>query len=84
VKFKAYLINYKGGEIKNKPANVILQNGGEKTLATINPYKNGGYEYSFVLADSLNLTLDRNYSITLAEKAKNQKKAFHIANNFRY
>ena len=84
VKFKAYLINYKGGEIKNKPANVILQNGGEKTFATINPYKNGGYEYSFVLADSLNLTLDRNYSITLAEKAKNQKKAFRIANNFRY
>ncbi|MDQ8006579.1 MAG: alpha-2-macroglobulin family protein [Pedobacter sp.] len=84
VKFKAYLINYKGGEIKNKPANVVLQANGNKTLATINPYKNGGYEYSFVLADSLNLKLDRSYSITLAEKAKNEKKAFRIANNFRY
>ncbi|SOD12206.1 alpha-2-macroglobulin family protein [Pedobacter xixiisoli] len=84
VKFKAYLINYKGGEIKNKPADVVLKVGGNKTLATINPYKNGGYEYSFVLADSLNLKLDRNYSISLEEKARNKKKAFHIANNFRY
>lgn len=84
VKFKAYLINYKGGEIKNKPANVILENGGEKILATINPYKNGGYEYSFVLADSLNLKLDRSYGVILEEKAKNKKKAFRIVNNFRY
>ena len=85
VKFKTFIINAKGGNIQNKKADVILQtDGAKKTLATINPYKNGGYEYSFVLADSLNLKLDRNYGISLEEKSKKPKKAFHINNNFRY
>jgi len=85
VKFKAFIINAKGGNIQNRPAEVILQtDGGKKTLATINPYKNGGYEYSFVLADSLNLKLDRSYGISLEEKSKKPKKAFRINNNFRY
>lgn len=84
VKFKAFIINRKGGDIKNRPAEVILQVDGNKNLATINPYKNGGYEYSFVLADSLNLKLDRSYSVSLQEKAKNKKKAFRIASHFSY
>ncbi|MFN0257687.1 alpha-2-macroglobulin family protein [Pedobacter ureilyticus] len=84
VKFKAFVINRKGGDIKDKPADVVLKIGDGKTLATINPYRNGGYEYSFVLADSLDLTLDRNYSVSLEQKAKNKKKAFRIANSFRY
>ncbi|RZJ78355.1 MAG: hypothetical protein EOO47_14065, partial [Flavobacterium sp.] len=85
VKFKAYVINAKGGEIKNKSADVILQiDGARKILSTINPYKNGGYDYSFVLADSLNLKLDRNYGISLEEKSKKTKKAFRIDNYFHY
>jgi len=85
VKFKAFIINAKGGDIQNRPAEVILQaDGAKKTLATISPYKNGGYEYSFVLADSLNLKLDRNYGISLEEKSKNPKRAFRINNNFAY
>ncbi|MFN0289942.1 alpha-2-macroglobulin family protein [Pedobacter helvus] len=85
LKFKAFVIHAKGGDIHNKPAEVNLQvNGVNKKLATINPYQNGGYEYSFVLADSLNLKLDRNYSISLEEKSKKPKKAFRIYNNFRY
>lgn len=45
VKFKAFIINAKGGNIQNRPAEVILQvDDAKKKLATINPYKNGGYE----------------------------------------
>lgn len=85
VKFKAFVINAKGGNLKNRPAKVMLEvDGASKHLATINPYKNGGYEYSFVLADSLNLKLDRNYDISLEEKSKKPKKSFRIGNNFRY
>lgn len=85
VKLKAYVMHAKGGEMNNKPVDVVLKvDGTEKILATINPYKNGGYEYSFVLADSLKLRLDRNYNITLQDKAKNKKKAFNIYNSFRY
>ena len=85
VKFKAFIINAKGGNIQNRPAELILQvDDAKKKLATINPYKNGGYEYSFVLADTLNLKLDRNYGISLEEKSKKPKKAFRISNNFRY
>ena len=85
VKFKSFIINAKGGNLKNKSAEVILQiDGTRKNLATINPYNNGGYEYSFLLADSLNLKLDRNYGISLEEKSKKPKKAFRISNNFRY
>lgn len=37
-----------------------------------------------MLADTLNLKLDRNYGISLEEKTKKPKKAFRISNNFRY
>ncbi|WP_167459447.1 alpha-2-macroglobulin family protein [Pedobacter jejuensis] len=85
VKFKAFIINANGGNIKNRAADVILQtDGAKKILATINPYKNGGYEYSFVLADSLSLKLDRNYGVSLEEKSKKPRKALRISNNFRY
>lgn len=37
----------------------------DTVIATIRPYRPGGYEYSFVLSDSLDLTLDEQYLITL-------------------
>lgn len=73
VKFKAYLVQANGKRLKNKPLRVeLLRNGNAPgtLLTTLNPYHEGGYEYSFVLADSLKLTLDRNYGIALKEPAK--------------
>ncbi|SDK38156.1 TonB-dependent outer membrane receptor, SusC/RagA subfamily, signature region [Pedobacter sp. ok626] len=73
VKFKAYLANANGKTLRNKPLRVELQKGGNDgglVLTTLMPYNEGGYEYSFVLADSLQLTLDRSYNIVLKEAGK--------------
>jgi TonB-dependent SusC/RagA subfamily outer membrane receptor len=73
VKFKAYLVYANGKALKNKPVRVELQRNGNApgtVLTILNPYHEGGYEYSFVLADSLKLTLDRSYSIALKEPEK--------------
>ncbi|RZK73553.1 MAG: hypothetical protein EOO85_17100, partial [Pedobacter sp.] len=71
VKFKAYLVTKKGKALKNKQLRVdLLAQYGDrpgKTLTTLNPYHEGGYEYSFVLDDSLDLTLDNHYVIGLFE-----------------
>ncbi|TCC98754.1 alpha-2-macroglobulin family protein [Pedobacter hiemivivus] len=73
VKFKAYLVTAKGIALKDKPLRVELYKeweGPGTVLTTLNPYREGGYEYSFVLADSLQLKLDRNYKIVLKEETK--------------
>ncbi|MCO5946986.1 alpha-2-macroglobulin family protein [Mucilaginibacter flavidus] len=46
----------------------------EKTIATVNSYRDGGFEYSFVLADSLKLKLDARYSVMLVSEKVNVKK----------
>jgi TonB-dependent SusC/RagA subfamily outer membrane receptor len=89
VKFKAYLLNTKGAALHNKKMRVKLagawSNNGYKSilLDTIEAYHEGGYEYRFVLSDSLKLRLDDNYSITLEEKIGADWIAA-ISNNFRY
>ena len=73
VKFKAYLVKANGKALRNMPLRVELQKGsdaGALVLTTLNPYQEGGYAYSFVLADSLQLTLDRSYNIVLKEADK--------------
>lgn len=73
VKFKAYLVHANGKALKNKPLRVELQSYGSSNkniLTTLSPYRDGGYNYSFVLADSLKLALDRAYSIVLMEPNK--------------
>lgn len=72
VKFKAYLVTSKGKAIHGKPLQVLLNKDSRGTgslLTTLSPYREGGYAYSFVLADSLQLRLDRNYSLVLKEEA---------------
>ncbi|WP_316813320.1 carboxypeptidase regulatory-like domain-containing protein [Pedobacter heparinus] len=86
VKFKAYLLDNKGGAIHNKALRVALYKDykGEGTLlTTLNPYRDGGYVYSFVLADSLQLTLDKNYRIVLKEQHGKEWKEIYQG-NFRY
>src|SRR5690606_28297995 len=61
------------------------QSGKQKKIATVQPYRAGGYEYSFVLADTLNLTLDKRYEILLKEEAATPDKSQTlITGNFRY
>jgi uncharacterized protein YfaS (alpha-2-macroglobulin family) len=65
VKFKAYLITKKGKPI-DKNVHVILQNNRKDIeLIQLAPYRSGGYNYEFYLHDSLQLQLDRTYTIRL-------------------
>lgn len=83
VRFKAYVVDANGGSIKNMPADVMLYDNNEpKKLGTVQPYSNGGYEFSFVLADTLGLALDRSYSIRLVEQ--HEKAVQLVSSAFRY
>jgi hypothetical protein len=80
VKFKAFLVTKKGKTI-NEPVKVILETSKKDiVLTTLNPYSKGGYEYQFPLHDSLQLKLDRDYTISLRI---NDSKVF-IQNSFTY
>jgi len=68
VKLKSFIVNKHGRPI-DKPVNVVLQRPGKAIqLGTITPYRKGGYTYQFVLHDSLELQLDRDYMIWLEKK----------------
>ena len=79
VKFKAFLVNKKGKPI-NKKLDVMLYKGNKTIkLMTLKPYRPGAYTYSFKLHDSLQLKLDRNYTIYLKNKGKD-----FFSNSFKY
>ncbi len=70
VKLKAFVLDKKNNAL-SKNLLLRLSNNGfdfDTVLAKITPYRNGGYEYSFVLNDSLDLDLDEDYLITLEEE----------------
>ncbi|WP_293307896.1 carboxypeptidase-like regulatory domain-containing protein [Pedobacter sp. UBA5917] len=84
VKFKAYVLTRDGKKISDKEVTVsIVVDGKNKVLGNIKPYHDGGYAYSFVLADSLNLKLDRNYTINLTAKHKKEDESL-ITQRFYY
>lgn len=69
VKLKAWVATRKGKPV-NRPLLLRLTDHRFDTdtiLTTLNPYRPGGYEYSFVLNDSLDLSLDLDHAITLEE-----------------
>ncbi|MCC8407322.1 carboxypeptidase-like regulatory domain-containing protein [Mucilaginibacter sp. UR6-1] len=79
VRIKAFIADIKTNKpLKNKQVLVRLSdeygNNDFKTLATINSYRPGMYEYSFVLTDSLDLDLDDTYRVILTDTKKLQKK----------
>ncbi len=45
----------------------------DTVIASIAPYRAGGYEHSFVLSDSLSLDLDKDYLLTLEESSAKKK-----------
>jgi len=71
VKFKAYLLNknitpYAG------MLNVIVYNDSKPIkLTSLKPYSPGAFEYAFCIHDSLNLKIDRYYSVVLSDKNEN-------------
>jgi len=80
VKLKAFLVTKKGKPV-HKKVSLILQNGRKETeIVQLNPYRKGGYSYAFILHDSLQLKLDKHYSVHLQ---LNDKKRF-ITGSFRY
>ncbi|WP_343534774.1 alpha-2-macroglobulin family protein [Pedobacter sp.] len=86
VQFKAFVVDKKGKEIKAQDLDVVLYKGhtDKKTLTSLKPYRNGAYEYSFVLADSLNMTLDKRYQIWLVEKGKKSSENIVLSDSFIY
>ena len=80
VRFKAFLVDKKGKPL-NKKLFVSMYNGDKYIkLAELKPYYPGGFEYRFYLHDSLNLKLDRYYSIYL----ENESRDNYISSDFRY
>jgi TonB-dependent SusC/RagA subfamily outer membrane receptor len=87
LKFKAFIVNKKGGRIKAQDLEVTIYDRGEKlkSLGHVTPYKPGAYEFSFVLSDSLGLDLDDRYQIRLLPKNKpSDTDQYLIAGNFEY
>jgi len=74
VKFKAYVVDRKGKELKNaKRLRVQLREAGDeegKVVGYVNAYRKGAYSFDFVLADSLDLDLDYDYVVALQEQNK--------------
>ncbi len=80
VKFKAFAVNKKGKPL-DKKVNVRLYNYKKSIrLAELNPYRPGAFEYQFFLHDSLDLTLDKSYSVYLEDKNENT----YIQSSFHY
>ena len=74
VRFKTFIVDGKGRPEKD-PLNIYLyrHSGKELKLGRIEPKTPGSYTHSFVLADSFDLDLDRNYDVSLRKGSKNIK-----------
>jgi TonB-dependent SusC/RagA subfamily outer membrane receptor len=86
VKFKAF-ITKKNGKPIDAPVDVALSDSYKgRFLTTLKPYRNGAYEYQFVLHDSLNLKLGAYSYITLyKENSYDSYYDFeYISENFDY
>ncbi len=74
VKLKAFVTNRTGKPISKK-VDLQLTNWSSsrysKTINSIKPYRPGAYAFEFVLDDSLKLSLDKEYRITLNDKGYN-------------
>lgn len=69
VKGKAFVLDQNKKPV-NRPLLLRLTENGfglDSVIATIKPYRPGAYEYQFVLTDSLDLSLDEEYLLTLEE-----------------
>ncbi len=76
VKFKAYMVTTSGKVIRDQLMRIELHEyfgyydgrddrDAVAVLDSIMPYRDGGYEYSFVITDSLDLMLDQAYDLVM-------------------
>ena len=83
VRYKAFVVEEDGDAVKEK---VVLQlsSYGEhkKNLAEVQPFREAAYEGYFVLHDSLELELDRSYTLALLKPGKKEKA--YISGSFRF
>ncbi|QHL87576.1 TonB-dependent receptor plug domain-containing protein [Nibribacter ruber] len=82
VRYKAFITTYKGKPYKKPLAVSLYDYGKTKALGTVQPYRDGAYEGSFILHDSLKLTLDRQINLHLSAVGK--KKKIISRANFKY
>ncbi len=68
VKFKAFAVNKKGKPLDKKVDVNIYNHRKMIRLTELEPYRSGAFEYRFFLHDSLDLTLDKSYSVYLDNK----------------
>jgi len=80
VQFKAFVVSKKGKPAGRKADVVLVNNRKRMILTSLAPYRKGGYVYQFPLHDSLNLQLDRDYTVHLEPS---RGKAY-ISGSFRY
>lgn len=73
IKFKAYLLNKRYKAI-DKPLNLYLYKDYRdyRKIGKITPYEDGGYTYAFKLTDSLDLLLDKSYTLCLEDENKRE------------
>ena len=84
IQLKAFIVHKKSGKPLNKPVEIHLSkpNGKRQKLAELTPYNKGAYEYQFVLHDSLDLKLDKQYQIYLSKPKETWN--WYISGNFQY
>lgn len=78
VKFKAFILNKKSKQPINATQLLVRlkerydEDG--KIIGKVTSYRDGAYEYSFALTDSLDLSLDENYIISLEDPSSEKYK----------
>lgn len=80
VKFKAFVVTNKGKPIAKNVKVILSAQTKDIELAKLAPYSVGGYTYDFYLHDSLQLQLDRNYTIRLELNSNKE----YIHGSFKY
>lgn len=86
VRFKAYITDFKGnGYAKAVAVNLSGndRNDTDTTLTTLKPYRPGMYEWEFSITDSLGLSLDSYYKVSLLKKEK-QERHNSVRDGFRF
>lgn len=78
VKFKAIILNKKSKQPVNAAQLLVrlkerYEDDG-KIIGKVNSYRDGAYEYSFALTDSLDLSLDEDYTISLEDPSSEKYK----------
>ncbi len=81
VKYKAFITNLKGRPLTDSVTVALHKTGNEqKVMARMAPYTPGAYAGEFVLHDSLDLRLDRSYTVSLQKR----KDRIYFEESFRY